>query len=838
MSVGLDEIGLVVLFGGPSTEADISLDSARTLYDALRAELDPQRVTLVYVSPAYGLYRVPPRWVYSNTIGDFFEPEADRPYPHARDITPMDRAGFEALAEGASVIAPMLHGQGGEDGHLHRSLLSGHEDKLVGSLADALAVTFDKPSTYRWLEEHGYACPEHAVVEDGEGVDAALASVPGDAGGYRVVKPAGAGSSDGVSIVREQGVAEAVRKAVAYDRRVLVERRVRGLEFSLIVLQDLDGEARALLPTEVVIGVGGAGGGEGFYSRLRKYMPGTGATHHTPARVSAGVMAELREQGRAVFAGIGLRDVARLDGFVEDGRVVWTDLNAMPGYGVDALLFQQTTLFGLSQRAVSVHLLAGALRRQGLELRVGEAGQRTRRVAVLGGGATSEKHVSRMSWLNVTNKLESTGRFAVDRVFVDGEGGYWDVGRHIALFHTVEEIGQTLREPGAYREAVRWAESEASGWSAGLRALCEAVPIEPERVTLEGLVEASDLVFIALHGGYGEDGGLQAELERLGGAYNGSGPAASALCMDKHETARALAGLEIEGFRAPRQALVELSELRAECASVVGLEAFAGLVGCAAERGLAEAIEQPGYVVFREACGAVVDRLRERVGERVGAERFVLKPQSDGCSSGVLVAEDPASAVPVHLLALWAGLSEYPRGLVEQGLLTDFSELTIRLPEGVTDRLLCEEFIDASPGSDTLEMTVAVLGPGGGMRSLYPSETTTAFGSLTVEEKFCKGFGVNRTPPPGLTDAQLAGIRRRIEGFANAIGLAGYARIDVFYRRGSDELVLIEVNTLPGLSPATVTFTQAAVTPGVGLLPAELLGRVVELGIESGKERG
>ncbi|HET8711113.1 MAG TPA: hypothetical protein VFM32_07045, partial [Spongiibacteraceae bacterium] len=91
-------------------------------------------------------------------------------------------------------------------------------------------------------------------------------------------------------------------------------------------------------------------------------------------------------------------------------------------------------------------------------------------------------------------------------------------------------------------------------------------------------------------------------------------------------------------------------------------------------------------------------------------------------------------------------------------------------------------------------------------------------------------IGRNLTPPPILTSQQIASIRERIAKYANAIHIEGYARIDVFYVPPKDELILIEVNSLPGLSMATVTFTQAAVTPEFRMRPSEFLEAVVELG--------
>ena len=58
---------------------------------------------------------------------------------------------------------------------------------------------------------------------------------------------------------------------------------------------------------------------------------------------------------------------------------------------------------------------------------------------------------------------------------------------------------------------------------------------------LDALPRAADVVFLALHGEWGEDGGVQQALEDRGFVYTGSGPAASALAFDKQRTKEALA---------------------------------------------------------------------------------------------------------------------------------------------------------------------------------------------------------------------------------------------------------------------------------------------------------
>jgi D-alanine-D-alanine ligase-like ATP-grasp enzyme len=100
---------------------------------------------------------------------------------------------------------------------------------------------------------------------------------------------------------------------------------------------------------------------------------------------------------------------------------------------------------------------------------------------------------------------------------------------------------------------------------------------------------------------------------------------------------------------------------------------------------------------------------------------------------------------------------------------------------------------------------------------------------LSLEEKFQGGTGVNLTPvPPELIEARvLETIERRIASAANALGVEGFARIDAFADARTGDVVVIEANTVPGMTPSTVLFHQAlAETPSVE--PAAFLARAVE----------
>lgn len=120
------------------------------------------------------------------------------------------------------------------------------------------------------------------------------------------------------------------------------------------------------------------------------------------------------------------------------------------------------------------------------------------------------------------------------------------------------------------------------------------------------------------------------------------------------------------------------------------------------------------------------------------------------------------------------------------------------------------------------------------MRALSPSVTVRESGAiLSLEEKFQGGTGVNLTPPPAhlVSAAATAAAQERIAAAAHALGIEGFARIDAFMHAATGEVLIIEANTVPGMTPSTVLFHQAlAETPAMP--PHMLLKELVELAIE------
>ena len=130
-----------------------------------------------------------------------------------------------------------------------------------------------------------------------------------------------------------------------------------------------------------------------------------------------------------------------------------------------------------------------------------------------------------------------------------------------------------------------------------------------------------------------------------------------------------------------------------------------------------------------------------------------------------------------------------------------------------------------------MELTVGVIGntiP----QALPPSKAVSMAGILSIEEKFLPGAGENQTPAP-LSASSLCFVQEVMENIYTTLQCKGYVRIDCFYQdaeqspTNKERVVVLEVNTLPGLTPATCLFHQAA---EIGLTPREFIDMIIALG--------
>ena len=139
-------------------------------------------------------------------------------------------------------------------------------------------------------------------------------------------------------------------------------------------------------------------------------------------------------------------------------------------------------------------------------------------------------------------------------------------------------------------------------------------------------------------------------------------------------------------------------------------------------------------------------------------------------------------------------------------------------------QFLVEELIEKKNAKHFLEITgglMTIVNERGEReyKIFEASEALSEGDVLSLEEKFLAGEGQNITPARYAKDKkEQAGISEKIKKeflrAANILNLEGYARIDAFVRIGEKleiEVIFIEVNSLPGMTPATCIFHQAAI---------------------------
>ncbi|HLH47123.1 MAG TPA: hypothetical protein VKV25_08190, partial [Acidimicrobiales bacterium] len=420
---------------------------------------------------------------------------------------------------------------------------------------------------------------------------------------------------------------------------------------------------------------------------------------------------------------------------------------------------------------------------------------------------TAERQVSVLSGTNVWLKLLHSPRYEPHPALLAPDGAVWMLSYSVALRHTVEEIAAACEEADSAAGPLSALAAEVAA-RLGLRPWQRSLPPDPpRRLSLDEAVAGRRFVFVALHGGAGEDGTIQAWLDERGIAYNGSGPAASSLAMDKFRTGAAVADIRHPGIRTANRVRVDLpvadpaalwEEAQRACASAA-LVAKPVADGCSA-----------GVVPLR-GPGELADYLDhlQRGDTRIAPGRFSLL----GADQVVELPPPPTGTV-----------------LLEAYVRTDVVAVVPGEGEGAASHLAWSD-----AGDGWVEVTVGLIGPAGGLRALNPSMTIATAGVLSLEEKFMGGTGVNITPPPEpplgrFTPEALGRCRRFIELVGERLGLEGYARIDAFVHRQSGDVIVIEANTLPALTPSTVLYHQAlAEEPPV--YPAELLERIVSLGM-------
>lgn len=728
-----------VFFGGKSIEREVSLNSGRTICDHL--DTDKYIVIPLFQDEDGTLYVLPWHFLHRGKISDF----------QHRLKSEAQKISWDELKNTVEFVYLAIHGRFAEDGTI-QGMLELLNIPYLGSKVFGSALGMNKAIQKDVLKANGLDCARGTIIRKTEvnGITTEEIMNRLESEGVKlpcIVKPVHEGSSLGVTKVTTiDELLPAVKKAINVDLRrtqdVIVEEVIEGMEFVCVALQKavkingkVDAEWFAFPITEVVPE------GEGIFDYEQKYMPGR-ASKITPARCSSQDLEKISQACIKASKALNFATISRIDGFLaRDGRIVLIDPNTLTGMSPSTFLFHQAAEFGMSHTQLINYLIETELKlsgmldfdnsdNQGDHWVTKDNSVKKTRVAVLLGGNTNEREISLESGRNICYKL-SPQKYEALPIFVTNEMELFKLSNRLLIKNSTREITQSLNKA--------------------------------ERISWSDLPKICDFVFIGLHGGLGEGGGVQGALEMLDLPYNGSGVLASALCMDKVKTN---IFLRQKGFDVPTSVLVSKQEW---CDSTEK------------EHILANMLKDLNF-----PC--------------------VLKPHDDGCSVFVQKVD---------------GLSDLVRKL------NQYFETTNK------NAAMIEEMIVGK------ELTCGVIGNNNDVMALVPSMAVAKGGILSIEEKFLPGEGENQTPAPLPTEI-LELVRRTIADSYKSVGCAGYARIDCFYQNetqsptGKARVVILEFNTLPGMTPATCIFHQAA---ELGMKPMDFIDKIIELGFKNHIEK-
>ena len=266
-------------------------------------------------------------------------------------------------------------------------------------------------------------------------------------------------------------------------------------------------------------------------------------------------------------------------------------------------------------------------------------------IAVIMGGLSSEKEVSLESGRNIFSKMDRKIYNPI-AVFMDSRARLWEIPLKLLMRNSTRDIEEDLEE-------------------------------EAKMLPYESLRERADLVFLGLHGKYGEDGCIQGLLELLKIPYTGSGVLASALGMDKHMARQVLS---ISAIDVPKTVAVNRTLWASERREAI----------------MKDIVENIGFPCVvkptREGCSTAVKKVVSSAGIPLALEEaFQWDPMAlveefmDGLeiTCGVMGTDPPEALTPSETIATSDILSLEDKFLYGKGE----NKTPARVPDDVLTRI-------------------------------------------------------------------------------------------------------------------------------------------------------
>ena len=310
----MNRSAVLLVFGGESSEHEVSVSSVRNVYAAIDdTKFDVQ---LGYID-RHG------KWWLVERIAQEIDTHG------APQLVPVLGTGSFITVPGnrvvkPDVILPILHGKNGEDGSV-QGLAQLLHIPIVGCDMTASAICMDKLATKEILMTVGLNVAPYEVHRKGAALPD-FNQLSMSLGVPMFVKPSRAGSSVGVSKVHsEEELAAALEEAHRHDDTVLIERGISGRELEVSALGNP--------PQHQVSGIGEIKPGEEFYSYDDKYAADSESQVVIPADLTDTQRERIRSTAAKVYEALGCKGLSRVDFFLADDDTLYVnEINTLPGF--------------------------------------------------------------------------------------------------------------------------------------------------------------------------------------------------------------------------------------------------------------------------------------------------------------------------------------------------------------------------------------------------------------------------------------------------------------------------------------------------------------------------
>lgn len=319
------KIRVGVIFGGKSSEHEISLLSAASVIKAM----DQEKFEVIKI----GITKSGEWLLFDGTSEEI---ESGSWEAKARNLLKSKPSEYElnimgtgkSLKNMIDIAFPVLHGPYGEDGTI-QGMLEILDIPFGGCTVLGSALAMDKIVAKDLFIKHELPVCKHSVAFREEIISdiiKVILELEKNLKYPMFVKPANMGSSVGMTKVNDyESLKTALEFAAKYDRRLIIEEavNVRELETGVLGNYDLD-----------VAAVGEIIPGHEFYDYTAKYSDDSGTKLQIPANISKGIEDQIKSIAIKAYKALDCNGFARIDFFLDkdSGKVLINEINTIPGF--------------------------------------------------------------------------------------------------------------------------------------------------------------------------------------------------------------------------------------------------------------------------------------------------------------------------------------------------------------------------------------------------------------------------------------------------------------------------------------------------------------------------